>query len=517
MKRILIVMLSLGLITAIAMPAAAVDVKVSGQYYVQGMIADNPSLLDKSTQFANDPSWGSGTYSATDNRMNRSAAKMYDQRLRVNTEFKIQDGLKLVTRFDALETMWGSTAWSGWTNPATQQQTEGRLSNGSNSAYASQNINFSRAYIDATTGIGQFLVGFQNFTSWGNNWVTTNGTYPGIKYIGKAGPFTGMLAIEKRQEYANDLYQGGAGPAIGRGMDTTKDIYDAGFIYKFKQGQAGLLWQYARSPQYKYSNGVAAGGLGGGWLSTTSILLPTVKWTIGNLLLEADGLYIFGSLRKYEDQTAAAAAGQKDIDATQLGGQVHARYSIKPVAIGAKFLYASGDDMQDPGKVTGSLVQALNGNYSKNDTLIMWNSDYIAAMGPMFGNMTKTSANPRTGEAYYNSYFLDNAWFYQLYADVTPMAKMNIHAALSYATADKKPKNAVGTVGSTVGGVTVTEFVSDKYGTEFDLTVSYKIFDNLEYMVGAGYLWAGDYFKGYDANAKIKDNYLLTHKLTLTF
>lgn len=505
MKRFWVVMLSLGLIAAFAMPAAAVDVKVSGQYYVRGFIADNPSLLDKSTQAATDPSWATNA--------NRSGAKLIDQRLRVNAEFKVQEGLKLVTRFDALENMWGSTVWSGWNNPATMQQTEGRSSTGAAGATASQNINFSRVYMDITTGIGQFLVGYQNFTSWGNNWVTSNNTYPGIKYIGKWGNFTGVLAIEKRQEVALDLYQGGAAgnPAIGRGMDSDKEVYDAGFIYAFNKGQAGFIWQQLRNPNAKFT-AAQEGTPQKGYVSSLSVLIPTAKVAFGNFDLMLDGIYIFGKLRKYEPNSAGVVTNQ-DVDANQLGGQINAKYTWKPVSVGGKFAYVSGDDMQDATKVTGSLMHALNGNRTKNDCLILWNSDYVDAMGPMFGNTTVANANPRTGATYYNSYYMDNVWFYQLYADVTPMAKMNIHAAVSYATADKKPKSGVGPD----NGTTVQEFVSDKYGTEFDLTLSYKIFDNLEYMVGGGYLWVGDYFKGYNNDAKTKDNYLLTHKLTLTF
>jgi hypothetical protein len=36
-------------------------------------------------------------------------------------------------------------------------------------------------------------------------------------------------------------------------------------------------------------------------------------------------------------------------------------------------------------------------------------------------------------------------------------------------------------------------------------------------MVGFGYLWTGDYFKGDDATAEIDDDYLIINKLTLTF
>ncbi len=36
-------------------------------------------------------------------------------------------------------------------------------------------------------------------------------------------------------------------------------------------------------------------------------------------------------------------------------------------------------------------------------------------------------------------------------------------------------------------------------------------------MVGFAYLWAGDYFKGTNTAATIDNDYLITHKLTLTF
>jgi hypothetical protein len=36
-------------------------------------------------------------------------------------------------------------------------------------------------------------------------------------------------------------------------------------------------------------------------------------------------------------------------------------------------------------------------------------------------------------------------------------------------------------------------------------------------MVGFGYLWAGNAFQGSNSSAKIDNDYLVTHKLTLTF
>ena len=54
-------------------------------------------------------------------------------------------------------------------------------------------------------------------------------------------------------------------------------------------------------------------------------------------------------------------------------------------------------------------------------------------------------------------------------------------------------------------------------GTEADIKATYKIYDNLTYMVGAGYLWTGDYFKGTSGANKIGNDYLLMNQLTLNF
>ena len=97
--------------------------------------------------------------------------------------------------------------------------------------------------------------------------------------------------------------------------------------------------------------------------------------------------------------------------------------------------------------------------------------------------------------------YFTNADLYQIFAGYNPIPKLGIKASYTYANADEKPAG----------------YVDDVYGSEFDLTVSYKIYDNLEYMIGVGYLWAGDYYKGVGATNKIDDNYLIMHQLTLTF
>lgn len=84
-----------------------------------------------------------------------------------------------------------------------------------------------------------------------------------------------------------------------------------------------------------------------------------------------------------------------------------------------------------------------------------------------------------------------------------------INFTFSYALADSKTHPYM--------GYGFPEMVSNVYGTGIDLTATYKITNNLSYMLGAGYLFTGAYFKGWDDTAEVPDSYLPLNKLTLTF
>jgi len=86
MKRLWLVLLSLGLVMAFSVSAFAVDVKVGAEYYAAGMYLNKTNLADQDT--------------------NPSTAFFY-QRWRVGTDFIVSPSLKLVTRFDAMERIWG--------------------------------------------------------------------------------------------------------------------------------------------------------------------------------------------------------------------------------------------------------------------------------------------------------------------------------------------------------------------------------------------------------------------------
>ncbi|MFA6412259.1 MAG: hypothetical protein WCW53_06140 [Syntrophales bacterium] len=523
MRKFSLLLLSVCLIIAFAMPAAAVDVKFSGSYYAMGWYVDNPSVLDKS-ETPGAPSWT--------NNSRRSANAFYSQRFRLQTEFQVVEGLKLVTRLDALEKRWGDQAWAGGVGE-TQSRTS-VWAGTANQAKIQENLEFERAYLDFNVSFGKFQVGYMEYLVWGTSFLNSTLTAPGVRYLYNQGPWQAIAAVEKRTEQlgltggklgatGTSATTGGSG-YIGQGNDADRDVYDLGGIYKFKAGEAGLLYQYIRSSQFKtqYNNG---------YLTQLSGFYPYAKLTFGKLFLEGEFMYGFGDLRSYENNGGVTNASQptagvnlnkaQNVSLTALGAYAHAKYDLKPAYMGAKFVYISGDDQSNSDKATGSILQSLQMNRNFYPTLILWNDDYQNNMGNIQGNTPAgaTGTNRRTGQSYAVRQEMDNVWFYQVYAGVKPTPKMDVMAALSIASADKKPKSDVGAVGSPgyYGGANVTEFVSGQYGTELDLTASYKIYDNLTYMIGAGYLWTGDYFKGYDNSAVVSNNYLLSHKLTLTF
>ncbi len=217
MKKFWIVLLALGLVAGFAMSASAADVKFSGSYYVYGIYVDNPEFKKDGKQ----------------------AQAYFHQRLRVQTEFKIAEGLSLVTRFDALEKPWAyGGAANGWRQKSSGfnvgYDVTNRPSTGDSGARTQENIEWERAYIDFTTKIGRFMVGYQNFIAFGTMFLDTDETRPGIKWFIPIGDLTIVAALEKTAESSlQDT------PTTARYTTGDSNIYDLAAIYKFKGGDAG--------------------------------------------------------------------------------------------------------------------------------------------------------------------------------------------------------------------------------------------------------------------------------------
>ena len=445
MKRFWLVMLSLGLVLAFSASAMAVDVKFSGSFYAAGMYLDKTTLQNTTAVSGSD---------------NVSTA-FYFQRLRVQTDFIVSPGLKLVTRIDAMERAWGaprSTAGTG-------------LDTGSaGTAAENENIVFDWAYINYASPIGTFDVGYMNYGATGTIFGNSSKPVGRIKYSYTIGPATINANLSKIIDYSNTAKRNVTY------TDADQDAYQIEGVYTItKDAKVGLAVNY-----YRYAdNRIAASNP---YIKAYYQFTPYAIAKIGPVALQAELIYAFGDDKDYELTSSGA---NKTL--SNLAGWIDATADFGPVYFGGTFAYISGDDPGTTDKIEGGTV---TGGIDWNPTLIMFNQDrvYWAGALPGYDTTTNTSA-------------MSNAWFGQGRIGVRPITALDIMASLSYAAADQKPSGVL----------------NSAYGWEVDVTGTYKITNNLSYMMGLGYLFTGDYYKGSSNANTLRDNYMLINKLTLTF
>jgi hypothetical protein len=282
-----------------------------------------------------------------------------------------------------------------------------------------------------------------------------------------------------------------AGTINATRTDRDSDSYRLGGIYNFKDGEAGALLIWNRDAT---NRGRAADGVyGDSYLSNIYVIDPYVKAKIGPVALQAEAQYYFGDAAKYEGYVLNAT----NVSVSALSVFLDATATFGMFNVGGSFAYLSGDDPSTKDKVEGGINTA---GLDWQPCLILFNTDLNYWLPAIYGH----SDSLANGE-------MSNAWFYQGRVGIKLTSKLDALLSVSYATADKKPnpKNYV-----------TASYPNGGYGTEIDLTGTYKINDNLSYMLGAGYLFTGDFFKGYDWTGQkyeTVNDYLLINKLVLTF
>jgi hypothetical protein len=452
MKRFWLVLLSLGLITVFSTSALAVDVKFSGEFYVAGVYLDkvgltrNPGSADRGNSTA-----------------------FYAQRLRVRTYFIVSPGLSLVTRFDALERAWGEQRSTPTTTLAIDSY--GTLAE-------NENIAIDWAYINYDSPIGTFAVGIMNDGATGTVFGDSYNPNGRIKYSLTLAPVTLNLAYTKVKA-TNVLPATTLTAYSAAGVsDGDQDKYGIEGIFTWKSGKAGLNVNYYRYADTKPTSN---------YVKWYYVFTPYAIAKIGPVDLQAEFNYAYGKAKVYDSGATA------NVDLENYSGWVDATVTLGPVYFGGFIAYVSGQDPNDPNATTKQTGGTLNGGRDWSPTLIMYNWD----RNYWVGTITSNSVGTTNG---FGSSFA-NGWMYQGRVGVKPLAQLDIMAALTYATVDKRPLNYVG----------------GNYGTEFDIIAKYNITSNLSYMLGVGYLWTGDYFRGTSSDNGIVDDYIITNKLMLTF
>jgi hypothetical protein len=174
-----------------------------------------------------------------------------------------------------------------------------------------------------------------------------------------------------------------------------------------------------------------------------------------------------------------------------------AAYTFAPVTIALDLGYGSGDNKTDD-KI--STFQTLQGHNMGNPGT--WVYEYI---------ITNAAGNLGGG--------LQNTIFGKLSAKADVMKDLNVSGAIAILEAAKKVYGG-GSLVMYQGGTPV----NNKYiGTEVDFATTYQIDKGLKYFVEAGYLFAGNYWKGVSTagytsgTKKVSDPWGIRHGLQLNF
>jgi len=474
MKRISIILLAVGLVAALSVPVFALDVKVTGRAEMTGYWESNRAMVDN----------------------NEASQRYFTTFIRIEPVFKVAEGLQLVTRFEGLERVtgldrmgyeqWHRMAPAGWAAGAALSGASMMDRNSENE----QNFAMKRAYIDAKILGGQWWVGYQQGGNFGTDFMDYYEDVLRVKAHYFVGPFTFIALWEKAGE--NSLNSTGYN-------DSEYDKYALAFIYKFSgklSGQFGYLQYYL--PNYTLEQTAAD------YKRTSWLGVPYFMVSYGPFYLEGEIDYTWGKMYDYGDAIVRARPGLQDIDHDSFSWYLKGKYTFGPAYAGIQLACVAGDDPTTADKNEAGLQSTAATGYSPwQPVLILWNDWTSRYTGQGWGGYAYTGArdifsgNGSIG----NGGIPQNVFLYQFFGGYKPIEKLELQAAITVMEADQAP----------------TGYMDKEYGTELDLYATYKFYDNLSYTVAFGYLWAGDYWKGTNANAAVGDDWLLMHKLTLTF
>ena len=458
MKKFTIIGLAICLAFALAAPATAVDVDFSGDYTVKGFYTSHWDLRDTS---------------ASNAYMNMCFS--------LQTVFKASDILSVTTKFDALDGVWGGDK---------------------------TNFDFIRAYMTIKAPIGKFIIGRAGVGYWGTTFVDTEVEKDCIKFIKKIDNLTLYAVFMKYSE--QDDYLGTHAQADAAGVADGDAAAEAVFIARIAAGDTGPVAYAAAEAAYddaydaaydaarvtasdqdcdrydlrvKYKMENVTSGLLLAFFNdkraddaTTHmyVAMPYFVGKFGPLAVQGELAYKWGET----DLDVGA-----DIDIKKLAYNLEATYSFDSASVMAGYAFISGDDGTDPNE------KSAYGNVGAD-----WEKLFILTYDEAPVNALGGFRNLSTGV------FDPGAKMFYAGATFSPLDNLELGVVVGLADADEVPTG-----------------VEDDIGIEYDLTLNWKIYDNLTYSAIAAYLDAGDIWQDGDPTVDIENTYALFHQLELAF
>ena len=323
------------------------------------------------------------------------------------------------------------------------------------------NINFNRAYMTIKSPVGKFVIGRMLGGPLGNDFVDFEYDADRIKFIKKIDAFTVIAIFQKLVEQDYDTVTDTA--------DEDRDDYFLVGMYKAEDITVGFGFIFTNDKRVDDET------------SRFYFLDPYFSTNLGPLSLQGELVYKWG-------ETDYDAPGQPDLDKDAIAYNLEASYDLGMASVMAGYAFFSGDN--DPNDNENNEFEYGFGDNWRRLFILTSDEDPVlcANLGGK-GNLSTAAKNTQYG-----------AKLYYAGASFMPMENLQLGLVVGLADADK-----------------VDADWEDDYGTEYDLTLNWKIYDNLTYTAIAAFLDAGDFWKGGVATEQIEDTYALFHQLELAF
>ena len=328
---------------------------------------------------------------------------------------------------------------------------------------AAGNISFDRAYMTIKSGIGTFTIGRQAGGGWGTTFADSVTEKDRIKYAKVIDDLTLLAIFQKNTETDTAATVDGA-------ADEDSATYYIGAKKKMENITAGVLLALtndktsADAPITKYG------------------ILPYFVGKFGPLSIQGELNYNWGET----DNLSTA-----DEDIKELGYNIEASFNLGAATVLAGYAFTSGDN-----GTAANEDSSFGGVGNDWEKLFILTTNEVPALTTLGGLSNVSSAGVSALEVDFGSKII--------YAGVVVAPVEN--ASLTFAAGNAKADQVSGTY-------------KDDYGTEYDLTLNWKIYDNLTYTAIAAYLDAGEFYYGSTGvkPANFEDTYALFHQLQLSF
>ncbi|WP_028315240.1 hypothetical protein [Desulfatibacillum aliphaticivorans] len=492
MKKIFTIAMVITLVAAFTLPAMA-ETKFSfkGAYRVRGFMLSNPSLQADQAAVKATGTVGKASETLPIAAEGEGPSQSYlDMRFRMQSKFTVSDRLAVVTRFDALD---------------------GKKYGEGDTVGTKRNIDWDRAYMIIKADFGTFKIGRMGGEAYGNDFLDSGTERDRIAFDAKMDKWTLTLMYEKQAE-------GDAGTVL---TDADFDVYYAGATYKSEDLTGGVLVGYAfdKTDSDILAYVPAAGNLG--WDSTRFDINPFIDASFGDFGVNAEALLRFGKYQEYDrdvyyDSIKLADAARKgmglgplpDVDYDAYAWNIEGTWASGPFSAKLGYVWVKGED--DPFDDKYESVGGVGADWGKVFILTNTDSGFEGTLGGHSGAAAAGATEGNLGEEG-SSAATNGCKMFYIGGSYAPLDNLKIAGLIANSKAES-PGYA------DLGGLPVDSrnFASD-HGTEYDLTVDWDIYDNLNYTAILAYLDAGDYWQFGNPYRELENTWCFWQQLKLSF